>query len=455
MPVLSFPQGFIWGTATSAYQIEGAVTEDGKGESIWDRFSHTPGNVLNGDTGDVACDHYHRYPEDIRLMQDLGLPAYRFSIAWPRIFPAGKGQVNEAGVDFYQRLVEGLLDAGITPFITLYHWDLPQALQDEGGWANRDTASYFAEYAGLMARRLGDRVTYWITHNEPGIVAFLGHYIGEHAPGRRDLEMAVQVSHNLLVSHGQAVQALRALDRDTQIGITLNLSPVQPASENDVEAAQREDGFLDRWFLDPLFRGSYPSDMLDLYGDLAPTVQNGDMEAISVPLDFLGVNYYYRTLVEANPEGDFRHIGVVRPEGAEYTTMGWEVYPQGLYEVLMRMRRDYQVQRLFVTENGAAFVDQPVIVGDQLQVKDDQRLNYLQAHLVEAHRAIQDGAPLSGYFAWSLMDNFEWNHGYTQRFGVNYVDYSAQQRIVKSSGYWYRDVIGENGPTIVDNRMIA
>ncbi|MCL5025948.1 MAG: GH1 family beta-glucosidase [Chloroflexi bacterium] len=446
MPILGFPQGFVWGTATAAYQIEGAVKEDGRGESIWDRFSHTPGNVLNGDTGDIACDHYHRYPEDIRLMQDLGLPAYRLSISWPRVFPEGKGNVNEHGLDFYQRLVEGLLGAGITPFVTLYHWDLPQALQDEGGWANRDTASYFAEYADLVGRRLGDRVGYWITHNEPAIAAFVGHYFGEHAPGRRDLGMAVQVSHNLLVSHGEAVEALRALERGLQIGITLNLSPAQPASDAHVEAAQRQDGFANRWFLDPLFRGSYPEDMLALYGDLAPAVQAGDLETISAPIDFLGVNYYFRTVVEDDPEGAFPQTRTIRPEGAEYTGMRWEVYPQGLYEVLMRLHQEYRVPRMFITENGAAFPD---AIDADGQIRDDRRLAYLEAHLTQAQRAIQDGAPLSGYFVWSLMDNFEWARGYSQRFGIVYVDYEDQQRIVKSSGHWYGDVVRQNGSMIL------
>ncbi len=441
---VEFPEAFVWGAATASYQIEGGVREGGRGESIWDRFSHTPGKIQNGDTGDVACDHYHRYAEDVELMAELGLTAYRFSIAWPRIFPEGKGRINPQGLDFYNRLVDCLLEASIEPFATLYHWDLPQALQEEGGWANRDTVGYFADYTAAMSRELGDRIHHWITHNEPWVVAFLGHATGEHAPGLKDSATALQVAHHLLLSHGEAVPILREHgDADTRVGITLNLHPVHPASESqaDEEAARRVDGNRNRWFLDPLFKGRYPEDMLDWYDDKAPNIRPGDLDRIAVPTDFLGVNYYFRDVVEAAPQEKHLQANSIKPQGAEYTEMGWEIYPEGLYELLMRLHREYQVSRLYVTENGAAFADE---LGADGQVHDPRRVKYLQEHFVQAHRAIQDGAPLAGYFVWTLLDNFEWAFGYSKRFGLIYVDYPTQERIVKESGRWYREVIAEN-----------
>jgi beta-glucosidase len=437
-----FPEGFVWGAATASYQIEGGATEDGRGESIWDRFSHTPGKVLNGDTGDVADDHYHRWPQDIQLMTFLGLKAYRFSIAWPRIIPDGIGAVNRAGLDFYDRLVDGLLAAGIEPFVTLYHWDLPQSLQDKGGWPNRDVVGWFADYAAVVSRRLGDRVRRWITHNEPWVASFLGYATGEHAPGLKDPKAAVQAAHHLLLSHGQAVSILRQSGNDgTQVGITLNLSWVDAASEEpaDVEAARRYDGFLNRFFLDPVFEGAYPADMLALYGNAAPRVEPDDLAQISAPIDFLGVNYYSRAVVAADPESPLG-TRALQPSGSEYTAMGWEVHPEGLYKLLRRLHEDYGPQAMYITENGCAFPDEV----EDGQVRDPRRLSYLREHFIQAARAIEEGVPLRGYFVWSLLDNFEWAFGYSRRFGIVYVDYATQERILKDSALWYKQVIATN-----------
>lgn len=444
--MVQFPDQFRWGVATASYQIEGAASEDGRGESIWDRFCATPGKVLNGDSGLVACDHYHRYREDIQLMQDLGIKAYRFSIAWPRILPAGRGQVNPPGLDFYDRLVDVLLRAGIEPFVTLYHWDLPQALQDEiGGWASRETAHAFAEYVDIVSRRLGDRVQRWITLNEPWVSAFIGHETGEMAPGIRDSKLAWQTSHHLLLAHGLAVPILRGNGGShTRIGITLNLSPVHPATETpeDQSLAQFRDGKGNRWFLDPIFRGSYPADVLNVLGEMAPKTGAGDAEIIARPLDFLGINYYFRNIIHHRPGTGPTDFELVKPEGAEFTEMGWEIYPAGLYELLVRMHQEYHVPELYVTENGAAFAD---TVSEDGRVHDPRRVNYLGEHFLQAHAAIAAGVPLAGYFIWSLLDNFEWAHGYSKRFGIVYVDYPTQKRIIKDSGGYYHDVIAING----------
>ncbi len=445
MTKLEFPRQFLWGAATSSYQIEGAWNADGKGPSIWDHFVHLPGKICNADTGDVACDHYHRYREDVALMKQLGLKAYRFSVSWPRIFPSGHGPLNPKGLDFYDRLVDELLRAGIEPCVTLYHWELPQALQDRGGWANREVAYFFADYAAALVHRLGDRVKLWITHNEPWVTTWLGYGWGEHAPGLKNPGVALQVGHHLLVSHGLAVQVLRALGRaDLQVGIALNLGPAYPAtaSPEDQQAAQRMDGFMNRWFLDPLLVGSYPVDMWELLGPLAPEVKPGDMALIAQRLDFLGVNYYTRQLVRYDPTQVPLRLNHVRLENAEYTEMGWEVFPQGLYDLLVRLTHDYRVPALFVTENGAAFADS---IGPDGRVRDERRTAYLKAHIQEAHRAIRDGAPLRGYFVWSLLDNFEWTHGYSKRFGLIYVDYATQKRVLKDSAHWYAQVIARNG----------
>jgi len=439
-----FPQGFLWGAATSAYQIEGAWNEDGKGPSIWDTFSHMPGKIRDGSNGDVACDHYHRWREDVALMKELGLKAYRFSVSWPRVLPQGRGPINPKGLDFYDRLVDALLAAGIEPFLTLYHWDLPQALQDLGGWANRDVAYYFADYAAVLVRRLGDRVRWWATHNEPWVVAWLGHGLGEHAPGLRNLKVALQVAHNLLLSHGLAADVLRDGGKDARVGIILNLSPIHPASAKpeDVQAAQQVDGFYNRWFLDPLFRGSYPADVWALFAPqgLLPHVTPGDMARMARRVDFLGINYYTRAVVAHDPEAEFG-VRYVHVEGSTYTEMGWEVYPQGLYELLVRLHREYKIPALLVTENGAAFPDALTPEG---RVHDANRKDYLRAHFLAAHRALQEGVPLLGYFVWSLLDNFEWAYGYTKRFGLIYVDFPTQRRILKDSALWYRQVIAEN-----------
>ena len=441
-----FPENFLWGVATASYQIEGAATEDGRGESIWDRFCATPGKVLNGDSGLVACDHYHRYREDVALMRELGVKAYRFSIAWPRILPDGRGQVNPAGLDFYDRLVDTLLDAGIEPFVTLYHWDLPQALQDEiGGWGSRETSYAFANYVDIVSRHLGDRVQNWITLNEPYVSTFMGHEMGRMAPGLKDPRLAWQVSHHLLLGHGLAVPILRANSGpQARVGITLNLTPMYAAtaSAEDQLAAQIRDGKTNRWFLDPVFKGSYPSDLLTRLGDMAPKTAAADAGIIAVPLDFLGVNNYYRAIISQGPGGIPDDIKQIRPEGAEFTEMGWEVYPRGLYDLLTRLHQDYTIPQYFITENGAAFND---TVSADGHVHDPRRVQYLHDYLLQAQAAIAGGVPLAGYFAWSLMDNFEWAFGYSKRFGIVYIDYPTQRRIIKDSGYWYRDTIAANG----------
>lgn len=442
-----FPDGFLWGAATASYQIEGSPTADGKGESIWDRFSHSPGRIWENDTGDIACDHYRRYREDVELMAALGLNTYRFSISWPRIFPAGGGQPNEKGLDFYRRLVDNLQQYGIKAAATLYHWDLPQALQDKGGWSNRDTARYFAEYGAHLFEKLDLPVDLWITLNEPWVIAYLGHAFGVHAPGDTDFGTALQVGHNLLLGHGLAVKAFREAKRGSeQIGITLNLAPIQPNSdaEADLEAARRSDGFMNRWFLDPLLKGSYPQDLVELFARRfqMPEQENGDFEIIAEPIDFLGINNYTRVLVESTGVADDFMGNPVNPPDQEYTEMGWEVYPEGLYELLSRVHRDYGPLPLYVTENGAAFDDQLSAGG---VVEDPRRASYLEGYLLACWKAIEEGVPLKGYYAWSLLDNFEWAFGYSKRFGLIYIDYPTQKRYLKKSAHWYKEVIARNG----------
>ena len=441
-----YPRGFRFGAATAAYQIEGAWDEDGRGESIWDRFCRLPGAVVGGATGDVACDHYHRWRQDLDLLAAMGIESYRFSIAWPRVQPDGRGALNRRGVRFYRRLVEGLLERGIEPVPTLYHWDLPQALQDDGGWAARDTTERFAEYARLMAAELGDVAAQWITHNEPWVVAFLGHAHGVKAPGVKDWPTALRVAHHLLVSHGLAVQALRAgTPAGTPVGITLNLHPQRPVSdsEEDCAAALVADGHTNRWFLDPVLRGSYPEDMLALYGRAfgpSDSVLPGDLELIAQPIDFLGVNYYFPHRVAADPAAAPLGVRQAEPVGP-LTTMGWEQDPSGLHEILVRVRRDYGDVPIAITENGAAFDDGDIVEG---YVDDPARVAYLQGHLAALARAIADGVDVRRYHVWSLLDNFEWEHGYDQRFGIVHVDYETQRRVPKRSGLWYRDHIAES-----------
>jgi len=441
---VQFPDGFLLGAATAAYQIEGARDEDGKGPSIWDGFAHTPGRIRDGDTGDVACDHYHRMSEDVALMRELGLAAYRFSVSWPRILPEGRGRVNQAGLDFYSRLVDSLLEAGIAPALTLYHWDLPQALQDRGGWGSREAVDAFVEYADIVSHTLGDRVAMWITHNEPWVVAFEGYATGEHAPGLGDQKLAVQVAHNLLVSHGLAVPVLRA-NGARKVGITVNAWPIAPASEepDDGAAAERTYARDVRWFLDPLYGHGYPTDVLQIYERLgwAPEVRGGDMDVIASPTDFLGLNYYSRSVVRFDPDDEPWHVADVREEG-EYTEMDWLVYPDGLFDLLTRVNTDHTPVELYVTENGAAFRDE---VSPDGRVHDECRASYLREHFRAAARAIEAGVPLRGYFVWSLLDNFEWAEGYSKRFGIVRVDYDTQRRTIKDSGHFLREVIATNG----------
>ena len=440
--MLRFPDSFTWGVATASYQIEGAVGEDGRGPSIWDTFSHTPGKVLNGDTGDVACDHYHRWEDDIALMSNLGIGGYRFSIAWPRIVPAGRGAPNPAGLDFYDRLVDGLLEAGITPFPTLYHWDLPQALDDEGGWLSRDTAEAFADYSGVVVGRLGDRVKTWLTLNEPWVSSHLGYGKGEHAPGHANWSEVWPVTHHLLLAHGLAVQQIREVAPDADVGIVLNLEPQYPASDHpaDIEATRLADGYWNRWFLDPLAGRGYPEDAVADSGWNQAEVQPGDMAVIAEPCDLLGVNFYSRKIiVGADLVGEERPG--TPPEPDELTEMGWEVYPEGLYDILMKVKREYDFETIYITENGAAYPDELV----DGRVEDDNRISYLQRHFAQLHRAIQEGVDVRGYFLWSLMDNFEWAYGYSKRFGLTYVDYDTQERVVKRSGEWYSTVIAADG----------
>lgn len=443
MSTITFPENFIWGAATSSYQIEGAWNKDGKGESIWDRFSHTPGKIEDGSTGDVACGHYHRWREDVALMKEIGLHAYRFSLSWPRLLPQGRGRANPAGLDFYSQLVDALLEAGIEPFVTLYHWDLPQALQDQGGWPARTTAEAFVEYADLVSRRLGDRVKSWMTFNEPFVSAIVGYLEGRHAPGHTDLDEALAAAHHLLLAHGWAVPVIRQHSPQAQVGIVLNLSGQTPASPSaaDRAAAWQRDGTLNRWFLDPLAARGYPADTVQHYERPMDFVQADDLETIAVPLDFLGVNYYTRGVVRNNAVSEAENEPRVVFPNPQRTDMGWEVYPEGLYELLGRLHFDYRFPALYITENGAAYPDQ---VGSDGQVDDPLRVAYFKAHLAAAAQAIAAGVPLRGYFAWSLLDNFEWAHGYTKRFGLIYVDYQTQRRIFKSSAHWYRRVIAAN-----------
>ncbi|MFI5842387.1 GH1 family beta-glucosidase [Catenuloplanes sp. NPDC051500] len=449
-----FPQDFLWGAATAAYQIEGAVTEGGRGPSIWDTFSHTPGRTLNGDTGDVACDHFHRLREDVRLMAELGLKSYRFSLAWSRIQPTGSGAVNQAGLDFYRRLADELLEVGILPWATLYHWDLPQALEDAGGWPARDTAARFADYAQLTVAALGDRVTNWTTFNEPWCSSFLGYGSGVHAPGVQDGAAAVKAAHHLLLGHGLALQAVRDTTPAAQLGITLNLYSMAPAtsSDADADAARRIDGLANRFFLDPVLKGEYPADVVE---DLAHVTDfthllDGDLATINQPLDFLGINYYSRHVVaaplpsavaEPSPWTGSETVRFVHRDGVPVTDMDWEIDAPGLIETLRGVAENYPPVPLYVTENGSAFVDK-VVDGE---VDDPGRVDYFDKHLRACHTAIEAGVPLKGYFAWSLMDNFEWSWGYAKRFGMVYVDYETQERIPKSSARWYADVIRRNG----------
>lgn len=462
---ITFPPEFLWGTATSAYQIEGAPKEAGRGISIWDTFSHTAGRTHNGDTGDFGADHFHRLESDLDLLAELGAPAYRFSIAWPRLQPTGKGPVNFEGAEFYRRLVSGLKERGIAPVATLYHWDLPQPLEDAGGWVERDTVERFGEYAAIAAEVLGDDVSLWITLNEPWCSAWLGYGKGEHAPGIKDIGKAAAATHHLLLAHGEAVKAIRATLPEAKVGITLNLTHATPGTDHpdDQAAARRVDGHHNRLYLDPIFRGSYPEDMLEHYASQVPgfsVAREGDLETIAAPLDFLGVNFYSpctvvaRDRAQAAREAGF-NVSPPRPDpvsedlgglsvetpGREQTLMGWEIEADGLKRLLVRIKAEYTSLPIYVTENGAAAED---YVAPDGHVRDPERVSYLAAHLKATHEAIEQGVDVRGYFVWSFLDNFEWGYGYAKRFGLVWVDYPSGARIPKASFSWYKDVISSN-----------
>lgn len=440
---MAFPKDFLWGAATASYQIEGTSRQDGRGECIWTRFAHTPGKVLNGDTGDIATDHYHRYAEDVMLMQDLGLQAYRFSISWPRVIPQGAGATNAAGLDFYDRLVDRLLEARIIPTATLYHWDLPQTLQNRGGWLNREIVNWFADYTDLMTRQLGDRVKHWITINEPFVAAFVGYMFGAHAPGYTSgLAAGLLASHHMLLAHGGSMQVIRQNVANSIAGITLNMSWVDPAtsSEADIQAARRHDGFVNRWFVDPVLKGEYPADMLQLYGDALEEIDVTEVKQAAVRQDFLGINYYTRSVIADDPAGPFLQTREVKPPESGYTQMGWELCPASLTQLLVRLHHDYMPKTLWITENGAAYPDPDPMNG---VVTDPERNAYLQTHIAAVEEAIQQGVPVTAYFVWSLLDNFEWAYGYDRRFGIIHVDFKTLKRTMKQSALWYRDFIAK------------
>lgn len=439
----TFPPDFVFGVATSSYQIEGATDVDGRGESIWDRLAKTPGAIDDGSDGSMACDHYHRYPEDIALMNALGVGGYRFSIAWPRVIPDGRGRIEERGLAFYDRLVDALLAAGVEPTVTLYHWDLPQALEDVGGWRNRETVDAFLRYTDVVARRLGDRVKRWITHNEIWCIATLGYEQGRHAPGARDPRGAIAARHHLLLSHGLAVPIIRRAVPGAQVGITHNLQPVVPASDSpaDRDFARRVDGDFNRWLMDPLVGKGYPMDIvrdhiayghLDAHGTM-PWIKDGDLEHIAAPIDFLGLNYYTRVVARAPEEGNAPRR-IPEPPADLVTSMGWEVYPPGLIELLRRIQREWPQRAIYITECGGAWPDQRDTDG---RVRDTSRQRFLENHFAMCRVALDEGIPVHGFFVWSLLDNFEWSHGYEKRFGLVWVDYDTQRRTIKDSGHWY------------------
>ena len=442
----TFPAGFLWGAATAAYQVEGSPLADGAGASIWHRFSHTPGLVANGDTGDVACDHYRRYAEDVALMRELGLNAYRFSVSWSRVLPEGAGRVNQKGLDFYRRLTDALRQNGIQPLITLYHWDLPAALDDRGGWVNRDVAGWFAEYAQVMFRALDDRNPMWATLNEPWVVTDGGYLHGPLAPAHRSWFETPLASHNLLRAHGTAVAAYRAIGKNT-IGIVVNLEPKVAASESaeDREATKRADAYMNRQYLDPIFLGSYPKELPPLFGDAWPDWPVHDYALIRQPIDFLGVNYYTRNVTRYDPDNWPLRAASVPQEQATYTETGWEVFAPGLTDTLLWVRERYGKLPLYITENGAAFYDPPVADGG---VDDPLRVSYLRQHILAAREAMRRGVDLRGYFVWSLLDNFEWALGYAKRFGIIHVDFETQKRTMKASAHFYREVVRSRGAVL-------
>jgi len=440
----TFPEHFLWGAATSAYQIEGSPLSDGAGPSIWHRFAHTPGRIHEGDTGDVACDHYRRFREDVALMRELGLKAYRFSIAWPRVLPQGTGAVNSKGLDHYERLVDALRASGIEPLVTLYHWDLPAALDDRGGWLNPESAQWFAEYSQVVFRRLDDRVRLWATLNEPWVVTDGGYLHGALAPGHRSPYEAPRAAHNLLRAHAASVAAYRTVGRH-QIGLTVNLEPKHPASSSaeDVAATERASAYMNRQYLDATLKGRYPEELKDIFGEAWPGWTAEEVSALRAPIDFLGINYYTRSVTRADPGHWPLGSAAVRQEGASYTETGWEVYPQGLEEILAWVKQRYGEVPLYVTENGAAYPDPARPTGGR--VEDPSRVAYLREHLRALRRALVAGCDVRGYFVWSLLDNLEWAHGFSKRFGIVHVDFGSQQRTPKASAHFYSSVIASNG----------
>ena len=442
-----FPSDFIWGAATSAFQIEGSPLADGAGPSNWQAFCHQPGRIVNDDHGDLACDHYRRYPDDIRLMCEMGLGAYRFSINWARILPEGRGPLNIPGLDFYKRILDELEKSGIAPYVTLHHWDYPLALSDKGGWLERDSAPWFADYAALLFRQLGDRIQNWSTFNEPWVIVHEGFVAGSHPPGLQNVRSAGDATHNILRAHGLAVQAFRAEGKG-EIGIVVNLEPKYPASDcrEDSEATARADAWMNRQFLDPIFLGTYPEELLEIWGVDEKVFDPADLKLIQTPIDFVGINYYSRSVVRDAPLSPPFRSDRVRQTQSKHTDMDWEIYPEGLYRCLTWVTERYGDIPLFITENGAAFDDGP---GSDGKINDQRRIEYFRSHLLAAHKAMTAGVPLKGYFAWSLLDNFEWAFGYAKRFGLIHVDFATQERTLKESAGFYRDVIATKGEALV------
>ncbi|MCZ0703111.1 beta-glucosidase [Natronobacillus azotifigens] len=444
MTIIQFPEEMKWGTATASYQIEGAANIDGRGQSIWDAFSKTPGKIVNGDNGDIACDSYHRFEEDIKIMKDLGITTYRFSIAWPRVIPQGVGDVNQEGLDFYHRMVDCLLENEIEPMCTLYHWDLPQALQDKGGWDNRETIDAFVEYAELMFKQFEGKIKYWITFNEPWCASFLSNYIGVHAPGFQDLQLATNVAHHILVAHGKTVKKYRGLNsKEGQIGYAPNVEWNEPFSnrQEDIDACRRASGWFIEWFMDPVFKGEYPSFMTEWFKEkegVTVPVLEGDMELISQPIDFLGINYYTGSVSKHTDGGLLHHEQV--DQGYQKTDIGWNVFPEGFYKVLVYIKDRYGNVPIYITENGSCYNDEPV----NGVVKDEGRITYLRQHLTALRRAMHSGVNIKGYMTWSLLDNFEWAEGYSMRFGIVFVNYRTLERIKKDSFYWYKQTVQNN-----------
>ncbi|MCX7679850.1 MAG: GH1 family beta-glucosidase [Spirochaetes bacterium] len=441
MTAIKFPKGFLWGTATSAYQIEGAWNEDGKGPSIWDDFTHKGGKVHNNETGDVACDHYHRYKEDVMLIKKLRCKAYRFSISWPRILPEGRGRVNQKGIDFYKKLVDELRKRNIEPFVTLYHWDLPLALEKQGGWTKRFISDAFEEYTHVIVRALKDSVVYWMTLNEPLIIYGAGYFVGVHAPGYKSFMKAVKVIHNLLLSHAKSYRCIKSIAPNAKVGIVNASSPVFGETEKDAKAAQLAEAFTQRIFLDPIFKGKYPELIEKKLRMVNWDIKGDDFALIKNTADFLGVNNYTRMVVKKSilPVPGFT---IVQPKSANVTAMGWEIYPEGIYRLCTWIRDEYGNPPVYITENGAAFDD---VVNKKGEIRDEKRIEFLKSYLMYVHKAIQEGCNVKGYFVWSLMDNFEWAEGYSKRFGIVYVDYPTQKRIIKESGKWYAKVCRSNG----------